>query len=66
MSKDIFIAEGVLSECEGRWKFGDVALQAMGSYNTWMGFCTLMNFIVSPRQMRVIVVDTAEGDAVGI
>ena len=34
MSKDIFIAKGVLSQCGGRWKFGDVALQALGSHNT--------------------------------
>ena len=31
-----------------------------------MGVCTLMNFIVSPRQMRVIAVVTAEGDVVKI
>ena len=47
-------------------KFFDVALQAMGSHNTWMGFFTLMNFIVSPGQMRVIVVVTAEGPVVKI
>ena len=38
----------------------------MGSHNTWMGFFTLMNFIVSPGQMRVIVVVTAEGAVVKI
>ena len=31
-----------------------------------MGFFTLMNFVVSPGQMRVIVVVTAEGAAVKI
>ena len=31
-----------------------------------MGFFTLMNFIVSPGQMRVIVVVTAEGAVVRI
>ena len=38
----------------------------MGSHNTWMGFFTLMNFIVSPGQMRVTVVVTAEGAVVKI
>ena len=31
-----------------------------------MGFFTVRNFIVSPEQMRVIVVVTAEGAAVNI
>ena len=28
----------------------------------WMGFCTMINFVVSPGQMRVIAVVTV-GDA---
>ena len=38
----------------------------MGSHNTWMGFFTLMNLVVSLGQMRVIVVVTAEGAVVKI
>ena len=38
----------------------------MGNLNTWMGFFTLMKFVVSPEQMRVIVVVTAEGAVVKI
>ena len=47
-------------------KIDDVALKAVGSHNTWMGLFTLMNFIVSSWQMRVIVVVTAEGAVVKI
>ena len=32
----------------------------------WMGFFTVRNFIVSPGQMRVIAVVTAEGVVVNI
>ena len=41
-------------------------MQAVGSCNTWIGFFTLMNLVVSPGQMRVIVVATAEGAIVKI
>ena len=47
-------------------KFGDVALQAGGRNKTWMGFFTARNFVVSPGQMRVIAVITAEGAVVNI
>ena len=47
-------------------KFGDVALQAVGRCNTWMGFLTSMNCVVSPGHMRVIVVVAAEGAVVRI
>ena len=46
--------------------FGDIALQAVGSCNTWMAFFTSMNCVVSPGQMRVSVVVTAEGAVVKI
>ena len=65
-SKDKFTSGDVVSYHGGRWKCGDVALQAVGSHNTWMGFFTLMNFVVSPEHMRVIVVVTAEGAVVRI
>ena len=32
----------------------------------WMGFCTVRNFVVSPGQMRVIVVATVEGAVVNV
>ena len=35
-------------------------MQAVGRGNTWMGFLTLMDCVVSPRHMRVIVVVAAE------
>ena len=43
-----------------------MALQAGGSHKTWMGFFAGRNFVVSPGQMRVIVVVTAEGAVVNI
>ena len=46
--------------------FGDVALQAVGRHNTWMGFLTSMNCVVSSRHMRVIVVVAAEDAVVRI
>ena len=47
-------------------KLADVALQAGGRHKTSMGFFTVRNFVVSPGQMRVIVVVTAEGAVVNI
>ena len=38
----------------------------MGRHNTWMGFLTSMNCVVSPRHMRVIVVVVAKGAVVKI
>ena len=38
----------------------------MGRHNIWMGFLTSMNYVVSPGQMRVILVVTAEGAVVKI
>ena len=66
ISKDIFTSKGGPSCHGGRWKFGDVSLQAVGRHNIWMGFLTSMNCVVSPRHMRVIAVDAAEGDVVNI
>ena len=40
-------------------------LQAGGSHKMWMGFCTVINFVISPGQIRVILV-TVEGAEVSI
>ena len=45
---------------------GDVALQAGGSHKMWMGFFTVINFVVSPGQMMVIAVITVEGAEVSV
>ena len=45
---------------------GDVALHAGGSCKMWMGFFTLINFVVSPGQVRVIEVVAVEGAVVNI
>ena len=50
----------------GRWKLGDVALQAGGSCKMWIGFFTVINFVVSPGQMSVMAVVTAERAVVSI
>ena len=39
----------------------DVALHAGGNHKVWMGFFTVINFMVSPGQMRVMAVFTVEG-----
>ena len=41
-------------------------LQAGGSHKTWMGFFTVMNFVVSSWQMMVMAVVTVEGAEVSI
>ena len=66
ISKDIFTSKDVVSLHGGRQRFTDVALQAVNSHNTWMGFFTLMNFIVSSGQKRVNMVVTADGAIVKI
>ena len=37
-----------------------------GSCKMWMGFCAVINFVVSPGQMRVILVVTVENAEVSI
>ena len=44
----------------------DVALQAVGSHNMWMGFFTSINCVVSPEHMSVIVAVAAEGAVINI
>ena len=41
-------------------------LQAGGSHKMWMGFCIVINFVVSPGQMRVIAVVNVECAEVSI
>ena len=50
----------------GKWKCGDVVWQVGGSHKTWIGFCMGGNFVVSPGQMRVILVVTVEGAKVSV
>ena len=66
ISKDIFTSKGSPSYCRGKWKFGDVALQAVGRCNVWMGFLSSVNCAVSPGHIRVVLVAAAEGAVVKI
>ena len=61
MPREMLTANVRGSNCGGKWKCGDVAMQAGGSCNMWMGFCTVINFVVSSGQMKVIPFVTAEG-----
>ena len=47
-------------------KCGDVALQAGDSHKMWMGFCTVIYFVVFLGQMRVSPVVTVEDAEVSI
>ena len=44
----------------GQVKVDDIALQAVGTVNMWMGFSTLMNIVAFPGKIRVIVLASAE------
>ena len=44
----------------------DVALQAGGSHKMSIGFFAVINFIVSPGQISVMVIVTAEGAVANI
>ena len=66
MSREMLIANVWCSYHGGKGKCGDVALQAGASHKMWMGFCTVINFVVSPGQMRVIPGVTVEDAEVSI
>ena len=66
MSREMLTANAEGSYHGGKWKCGDVVLQAGGSCKTLMGFCTVINFVVSPGQMRVILHVTLEDVEVSI
>ena len=66
MSREMLTANVGCSYQGGKWKCGDVVLQAGGSHKTCIGFYTVINRVVSPGQMRVILVDTVEGAEVSI
>ena len=66
MSREMLTANSECSDHGGRQRCGNVALQAGGSHKMWMDFFTVMNFVVSPGQIRVIVVGTVEGAEVSI
>ena len=66
MSRELLTANAGGSYHGGKWKCGDVVLQAAGIHKTWIGVCIVINFVVSPGQMRVILVVTAEDAEVSI
>ena len=64
--KIYLLLRAVLHIVEVSKKFGDVALQAVGRCNIWMGLLTSMNCAISSRHIRVILVAAAEGGVVRI
>ena len=50
----------------GRWKFNEVALQAVGILKMWMSFSMVMNVVPFPGHIRVIMFAGAESGVVRI
>ena len=66
ISREMLTSKCAVWYLGGRWKVDEVALQAVGTVNMWMGFSTLMNVVAFPGQIRVIVFASIESGVVGI
>ena len=66
VSRDMLTVSAWVLYCGGRWKCGELALQAGGSHRMWIGFCNVMDLGATSGQMRVILFVAAEGAEVRI